>query len=364
MSHSYTLQLHTGSFTHCLHSFEQIKTKADQILATLNVKDVILGWSVDQQLNRQLITYFHNKGIRVLLWFPVLSESEQVRDQVSITTASKKKSEGVHAIQGEQFQFMCPTTLSNVHNVISLYEEHFKDLAFDGIFLDKIRFPSFANGYEEGFGCFCEACEKQMIGIDLPYVKELIQHHDERLVKGSYDSYGIYHFEDPMVNAFYRRRSNMISDYVFKLAAYFNSRKMIVGADLYAPFFAYHVGQNSKEIGKLVDFVKPMFYRYTNAPAGMTYEYEAYCKQFPNTTVFQDHWQNDPASDKAIQRQLEFLSNIPASICAGIEINPIKGICAVDKEKVKHTLSLFSSYHTIALCWDIMQMKEDILSIL
>lgn len=364
MSHSYTLQLHTGSFTHCQYSFEQIKEKADRILAPLNIKDVILGWSVDKELNKALVNYFHNKGIRVLLWFPILSESEQIREQTLITTVSNNVSEGVPLLHGEQFQFMCPTTLSNVHNVISIYEEHFADIDFDGIFLDKLRFPSFANGYEEGFGCFCEGCEKAMIGIDIPYLKKLIEKHDEALIKGSYDDYGIYHFEDPMVHAFYRRRANMISDYVFKLAAYFNSRKMIVGADIYAPFFAYHVGQNIKELGKLVDFVKPMFYRYTNAPAGMKYEFDAYNQYFPQSNAFSKQWQQDPTSEEAIKRQLEFLSHIPASICAGIEVNPIKGICDIDKNKVQQSLRLLANDSTVALCWDIMQMDEEILSIL
>ena len=44
---------------------------------------------------------------------------------------------------------------------------------------------------------------------------------------------------------------------------------MIVGADIYAPFLAYHVGQNTKKISEVVDFIKPMMYRYTEAPAGM-----------------------------------------------------------------------------------------------
>lgn len=364
MSHRYTLQLHTGSFTHCPYSFMQIKKKADRILTRLPVKDILLGWSIDQQLNRALLDYFHEKGIRVLLWFPVLSESEQIREQTMMRTVSKQSASSVSFIKGEQFQFICPSTLSNVHNVISIYEEHFANLPFDGIFLDKIRFPSFVNGYEEGFGCFCDACEKAMIGIDLPYVKSLIHAHDERLVAGSYDSFGIYHFDDPMVSAFYRRRASMISDYVFKLAAYFNSRKLIVGADLYAPFFAYHVGQNSKEIGKLVDFVKPMLYRYTNAPAGMQYEFDAYTSYFPNSTAFQTHWPKGPCDDEAIRKQLTFLSHLPASICAGIEVNTIQGICDVDKEKLKQTLTLLEDVSTIALCWDMMQMHEDFLSIL
>lgn len=364
MSHSYTLQLHTGSFTHKLHNFEEIKAKTERILAPIHVKDVIIGWNTDKELNRQLITYFHNKGIRTLLWLPALAEGEQLRNMTSITNVHGAHSEGVVVNADETFQFACPCNLKNAHHLISIYEEYFADIPFDGIFLDKIRFPSFANGYEEGFGCFCDTCEKQMIGIDLPYIKSLITAHDPALVAGTYDEDGIYRFEDAMVHAFYKRRANMISDYVFKLAAYFNSRKMIVGADVYAPFMAYHVGQNLREIGKLVDFIKPMFYRYTNAPAGMQYEYDAYVKNFDDASAFAKHWDGLPASDTSMQKQLNFLSNMHANVCAGIEINPISEICTTDKEKIKANLQLLSKYSTVALCWDIMQMDETILDIL
>ena len=364
MDHHYTLQLHTGNFTNTLYTFDEIKAKLDHILSSIQVKDIILGWNTDKQLNHQLVNYFHQLGIRTLLWLPALSEGEQLRSMHMITKLNGGSGNGVANSEHEQFRFACPNQLINVHQLISIYEEHFADIPFDGVFLDKIRFPSFANGYEEGFGCFCETCCKQMHGIDVTILKTYIDNHDPILLEGTYDDKGLYHFQDAQVDAFYKQRSRMISNYIFKLAAYFNSRKMIVGADVFAPFMAYHVGQNIQEIGKLVDFIKPMFYRYTTAPAGMQYEYDAYVQNFTPTSSFVNYWKNDVASEAAIKQQLAFLANLHATIYAGIEVNSTNPLCTTDQAKITKNLQLFSNLSTIALCWDIMQMDDTILDIL
>ena len=86
MSHTYTLQLHTGSFVHQMHTFDEIKEKAERIIKKLKISDIILGWNTDEKLNQQLVSYFHEKGIRVLLWLPVLSETDQLKNITMITT--------------------------------------------------------------------------------------------------------------------------------------------------------------------------------------------------------------------------------------------------------------------------------------
>lgn len=364
MGHSYTLQLHTGSFVHQMHTFDEIKEKSERIIEKIKINDIILGWNTDKSLNKQLVSYFHKKGIRVLLWLPVLSETDQVRDTTMLTTINGTQGERVSVIEHESFSFACPATQQNIDYVMSIYEEYFADVPFDGVFIDKIRFPSFANGYDEGFGCFCKTCQEKFAGIDLNELKTLIHNHDQLLLTGQYDDNGIYHFKHQGIDAFYAKRARMITDYITALATYFSSRDLIVGADIYAPFLAYHVGQNIKEISEVVDFIKPMMYRYTEAPAGMRYEYQAYVKNFEDPSCFADYWGDDPASDDSIRKQNVFLSHLPTHVFPGIEINPIDGICSTDPLKLKQNLELFNDYPIISLCWDLMQMDELFLNIL
>lgn len=362
MRHSYTLQLHTGSYVHKMHSFEEVKEKAERVMKKIKITDIILGWNTDYELNQLLVSYFHDKGVRVLLWLPVLSETEQLKDTSPITTINGTQGERVSVIEHESFSFSCSNTKKNGEFVIEIYEEYFADIPFDGVFIDKIRYPSFANGYEEGFGCFCDNCQKTIENVD--YLKDLVNHHDIKLLKGSYDDYGIYQFEDQKVNKFYQQRSSLITKYIQTLASYFSKRHLIVGADIYAPFLAYHVGQNTQDISEYVDFIKPMMYRYTDAPAGMRYEYEAYIKNFEESEEFTKHWEGDPASDESVKKQLDFLSQLPTHVFPGIEVNPIEGICSTDQGKLQQNLELLKDYPIISLCWDLMQMDESFLSIL
>ena len=42
--------------------------------------------------------------------------------------------------------------------------------------------------------------------------------------------------------------------------------------DTFAPYLAYFAGQDMKLLASMADFIKPMMYRITNAPAGMPFE--------------------------------------------------------------------------------------------
>ncbi len=106
MSHTYTLQLHTGSFVHQMHTFDEIKEKAERIIKKLKISDIILGWNTDEKLNQQLVSYFHEKGIRVLLWLPVLSETDQLKNITMITTVNGTQGERVNVIEHEVFLFL------------------------------------------------------------------------------------------------------------------------------------------------------------------------------------------------------------------------------------------------------------------
>lgn len=76
-THTYTLQLHTGSFTMQKYSLEKIIDKIERIMQQIDIGSIILGWNTSESLNQQLVTYFHEKHIQVLLWLPILSETDQ-----------------------------------------------------------------------------------------------------------------------------------------------------------------------------------------------------------------------------------------------------------------------------------------------
>lgn len=368
MEKSYYLQLCTGDFKKVKYSYNEIECQLQKISEKLHVKCVILGWCTDHNLNMKIVHFLHKKKIACFLWFPVLSEIRDVVETKAAVNLDGSISKAYQMPSDETFSFLCPNSYVNYHSVIELYERYFKDIPFDGIFLDKLRYASYTNGYEEGFGCLCEACDyyHTQHHVDMEDLRKKIFEHDDALLEGAYESHGIYRFKDSNINRFYQYRSRLISDYVFKLAAYFNSRKLSVGADLFAPFFAYHCGQNIKDIASMVDFIKPMIYKNTEAPSGMKFEYDAYLKNFAHPQAFANHWHDDPSSQESIIKQFSFLQDLPANIIPGIEITSVDNLCDTNLESVKETLSYLNHehLHTFALSWNIMEMQDEVLDLI
>jgi len=363
MGLSYVLQIHTGSFEHAHTDFKYIQDKIESIIHEKDIKAVIFGWHLHPSLNQQILDYFHKKDIECYFWLPVLSEVDLIKDSIAITDYEGKQGQSVQVIEDESFSFLCPTHHENYQNVCEIYEEYLEKLDFDGIFLDKIRFPSFANGYNEGFGCFCESCEEffNKHQVDIKKIKEKISQHDESLLKGQYDEYGHYLFDDKQVNLFYQARTKMISQCIGNLCDYFHQKDLKVGLDIYAPFFAYHCGQDIYELSKKADFLKPMFYRFTQAPAGMQYEYDAYKQYFNDSTKFQ----LEPISLDSLKMQSQFLEKALCDVYPGVEVNTIENICDTNQLRFLENKMFFEKYFDrLVCCWNCLLINDEIKEIL
>lgn len=364
---SYIIQIHTGSFQKPSETIDAMKRKLRALLQKLPCRSVIMGWNTDREMNRQLLALFREFHLECFLWLPALAEAEGLKECRNVTNCIGIQGDRVACMEGENFQFYCPEDSFSAEHLKEIYEEYFADLPFDGVFLDKIRFPSFANSYEDGFGCFCPSCKADMIrnGIDVRGIQDRIARHDLSLVKGEYAD-GIYRFDDKAADDFYRVRSEQITGYVGKLTEYFRAKGLKVGLDIFAPFFAYHVGQNIKELTANVDFIKPMMYRFTAAPAGVKYEYDAYMRYFDPKNPFAACWHEDPSSVNSIRRQKPMLDIAKCEVYPGIEINPTGGSGGVDEKKLKENLELYAGlgYRTLACCWNCLQISDSFVNIL
>lgn len=334
---------------HPSYSIDKIKSKINEILSKIPIKNIILGCDANTTYAKDVIDYFHEHHIRVYLRLPILCGN--TKDRIPMIDMEQK-----------QTARACPSSLHNAHEIIHLYETSFANLPFDGVFLDELQSASFVSSYAQGFGCFCDSCEKQMYSLDLPYIKDLIQRHDKNLLRGEYDKYGRYHFADYQVNMFYKRKAQIISDLIFKLSAYFNSRKLIVGVNVLAPVMAYHASQNINEIGKLVDFVQPMM--FTKGCNGMSKEYDAYLQYFEEGHHFSKHALEGLLSEKSMRRQLDYLSNINANVIPSIEIQTENDHDQISVDEVLEQLHMFHSYATLALCGDLMKIDDAILTLI
>ena len=145
---------------------------AEDILRRLRnvpVQAVIVGWSEDPALYRELGEALHRRGAELWLWFPVFSEHtlrEGLRRQTGLLTGAPL---GARVFDGDEtFDFCCPSQAGLAQRLLEKYDRDFAGCAFDGMFLDRIRYPSLTVGAEALFGCACGECRDWLAENGLP----------------------------------------------------------------------------------------------------------------------------------------------------------------------------------------------------
>ena len=134
---------------------------------------------------------------------------------------------------------------------------------------------------------------------------------------------------------------------------HFRERGLEVGLDLYAPFMAPFVGQDYEILTSHADFIKPMLYRQTFAPAGMGFEYDLLKKAAPDAEGYPEF---DMDLD-FLHSQLEAMEQYSCAKYPGIEINYRAVVVPTSPEYVTESLDAVTShgFEGAVLSWNIME---------
>lgn len=184
----------------------------------------------------------------------------------------------------ETFRFACPNnpearrkTLSHLGKLLDRYP-------FDGVFLDKMRFPSAANGANDMVSCFCPHCRRAAAatGLDLTAVARLFEARSlsGETQRGAHVAAGKLWTDEllaetSLLRSFLRFRSDSITRLVAEASAEARVRGRRVALDLFSPSLAPIVGQDYHRLAEYADWVKPMTYRVARGPASLRLELPA-----------------------------------------------------------------------------------------
>ena len=144
-----------------------------------------------------------------------------------------------------------------------------------------------------------------------------------------------------------------MSKAVSSIADSLRKRGLEIGMDLYAPFMSPFVGQDYEILAAHADFIKPMLYRQTFAPAGMGFEYDLLKKAAPGASGYPEF-----AMDlDFLHSQLEAMESYSCAKFPGIEINHRKEVVPTSPEYVTESLEAVKShgFEGIVLSWNIME---------
>ena len=352
----YIVQVSLGGWHQPDYTAEQIIGRIDTVSQMIPVQKVIIGWSLDKDIYRQVAEYLHDKDIRMLLWLPVFAETEEVCENSPAVDLWGQTPSNYDLAAGEGFRFNCPTDPQNVANVVAIYDKLFSDCGFDGVFLDRIRTQSFVGGVSGVMGCGCPHCVERFAaeGVDIQTVKtEYESRGDAFFSVSGYTPAEGFNFENPIAAAFFQAKGHIVSASVAAIADSLRSRGLEVGMDLYAPFMAPFVGQDYAILANHADFIKPMLYRQTFAPAGMGFEYDLLRKALPAATGY-------PAFAMDVDflhSQLKAMEPYSCGKYPGIEINYREVVAPTSPEYISESLKavLSHGFDGVVLSWNIME---------
>ena len=352
----YIVQVSLGGWHHPDYTAQQIIGRIDTVSNMIPVTKVIIGWSLDKQIYKEVGEYLHSKDIKMLLWLPVFAETEEMCENSAATDLWGQIPANYDLAAGEGFRFNCPSDPQNAANVIGIYDNNFSDCGFDGVFLDRIRTQSFVSGVGGVLNCGCEICNAgfKAEGIDLEQVKaEWEAKGDKFLPVTGYTHSEGFSFENPVAAAFFKAKGHIVSGAVAQIADSLRNRGLEIGMDLYAPFMAPFVGQDYEILAAHADFIKPMLYRQTFAPAGMGFEYDLLKKAAPEAEGYPEF----PMDLDFLHSQLEAMEPYGCAKFPGIEINYREDIVPTSPEYVTESLSAVTShgFDGTVLSWNIME---------
>ena len=352
----YIVQVSLGGWHSPDYSAEQIIGRIDTVSQLIPVQKVIIGWSQDKDIYRQVGEYLHDKGIRMLLWLPVFAETEEVCENSPAVDLWGQVPSNYDLAAGEGFRFNCPSDPKNAANVVGLYDQLFSDCGFDGVFLDRIRTQSFVSGVSGVLGCGCPLCVERFAaeGVDIEAVKaEFEAKGDAFFSVSSYEPTAGFCFENPVAAAYFKAKGHVVSASVAAIADSLRSRGLEVGMDLYAPFMASFVGQDYAILADHAHFIKPMLYRQTFAPAGMGFEYDLLRKAVPDAKGYPDL----KMDVEFLHSQLKAMEPYACGKYLGIEINYRPVVAPTSPEYISESLKavLSHGFDGAVLSWNIMQ---------
>ena len=355
----YILQVFTGSWHDGHDRPEDIIRKIKEISARIPVDQVIIGWNTDSSVYAETGAFLREAGIGMLLWLPVFSEVNLAAETDGAEDLFGRTAGAPAGQEGESFVFDCPTSGRNIRAVKEMYEDYFSGCGFDGVFLDRIRTQSFAVGVSGVLSCGCARCRKAFRerGVDIDAVRKQYElKKDSFFDMRSCPPDGQFELEDPLAQRFFTAKEEIIAEAAADICGYFKAKGMTVGLDLFAPFVSRFVGQNYSLITRNADFIKPMLYRRTEAPAGIGYEYALFEKHAPGARG------REPLTmDKAfLETQLEAVSRVSCRKYPGIEINYAADIARTDAGYIRESLAAVRDhgFDGAVLSWNIMKAPE------
>jgi hypothetical protein len=263
-------------------SAEEARSRLRETFELVPLVRVLLGWDLDLAVVEACANECARHRCDLYLWQPLLAEHGAFPGDPRwrVIGLGGRPAPGLDATP--EFTFICP---NRIEARVKAREDLSSALAgghYQGIFLDRIRYPSPASDFSGQFACFCDACRAAARASDLDLLavqSELLRLLPRREGRHAMISAMLSSFPPPESDTSIRSFSRMldfrqksISSFVAEITEAARSSGLKVGLDCFSPALARMVGQDLSTLAKCADWIKVMTYARAFAPASLPYE--------------------------------------------------------------------------------------------
>lgn len=244
---------------------------------------VMLGWDLQPRIIEACAEECARRGAELYLWQPILVGHGPFRSDVRERVVALDKVAAGQAEEPIEFTFMCPNRAEVRERALECLSDAVSGGWYQGVLLDRIRWPSPALGPTRNLGCFCESCAEAAAsaGLDLEAARGAILDRlatpdgrrvmANRLLKPGRQAKG--EADDPIGRTLDFRAAS-ITALVKEIAEAMHARGMKVGLDCYAPTLTRMVGQDLSALAAHADWTKVMTYARAFGRASLPFELE------------------------------------------------------------------------------------------
>jgi hypothetical protein len=250
--------------------------------ARLPIEAILLGWNLPPALTEACAEECRRAHAELYLWHPLLSGDGVFIPRPEWRTIGWHGTRIADPRGRDEFTFVCPNRADARAEVLRHLEESLSAGFFQGVFLDRIRFPSPAGDFSKSLACFCDACAEraQSEGLDWTRVRKslsgLLQNPEgrHRIVRFwlSPHAGSAAWSADEVLAQWAELRNRSITEMVREAAARARARGLKVGLDCFSPTLTPMVGQNLAGLSASSDWIKGMIYLRAFGPATLPYE--------------------------------------------------------------------------------------------
>lgn len=356
----------------------KVRERLREAFELLPISIVILGWDLPPRLEEIVAEVTTSHKATLYRWHPLLASDAGFALPAEWQPINLR-GEPVPGFRGlPEFTFICPNRTDVQEWIAERIEVAAQRGIYQGLFFDRMRFPSPAENPERHLACFCKYCQRiaSDSGLDLEAVRRQIESILTDAARAKVFTQTLFTpIDDSRLESFFTFRFNSITHIIEYAAKLGRAHGLNIGLDCFSPTLTRMVGQDLSALNKSCDWIKLMTYPRVFGPAGLPFELNTLAKwlsarykieeteaakivsEASELSIAKDGLESESIAHE-IQRGREAgISNL----LAGIALVELEGVHAPTLEQIRSDLAACKNADGLAISWDLWHIQPEYL---